>query len=189
MVYIVAAVVAALDQWVKWLVVTHLAPGQAIPVWRGVIELLYVQNPGAAWSLFPNQRVLLIAVALVVAGVIVYVDRRHARGKYGLQVALGTLLGGAAGNLIDRLFRGYVVDYIYIQIIRYPVFNLADSAVVLSVLYLIIRAWRVRPESRRAEGEPAGAREDVAADVRAATEATGDKGRGGEATHTGHDRP
>lgn len=147
MVYLIAAVIAALDQSVKWLIVTHLAPGQSIPVWRGVVELLYVQNPGAAWSMFPNQRILLIAVALVVAGVIVYVDRRHARGKYGLQAALGALLGGAAGNLIDRLFRGYVVDYVYIQIIHYPVFNLADSAVVLSVLYLIIRAWRARPEA------------------------------------------
>ncbi len=182
MVYVIAAVVAALDQWLKWLVVTHMAPGQAIPLWRGVVELLYVQNPGAAWTLFPHQRNLLILVAFVVSGVIIYVDRRHARGKYGLKIALGALLGGAAGNLIDRVFRGYVVDYVYIQIIHYPVFNLADSAVVLSVLYLIIRAWRTRPEQVERGG---GA--DSPGDGAVTGKRTGEVGDAANAGKTGGD--
>lgn len=186
MVYLIAAVIAALDQWIKWLVVSHMSPGQAIPLWHGVIELLYVQNPGAAWTLFPHQRLPLILVAVVVAGVIVYVDRRRARGKVGLRIALGALLGGAVGNLIDRVLRGYVVDYVYIQIIHYPVFNLADSAVVLSVLYLIVRAWRARPEATQ-RGIAGGVDESVAEAADGEQNATaGDLPKPGNAGGEGH---
>lgn len=144
MVYLAAFIVAGLDQAIKWLVTTHMALNSAVPIWPGVLELLYVQNRGAAFSILLNQRVLLIVVALIVIGVIIYADRRYARGKWGLQVALGMLLGGALGNLIDRIRLGYVVDYVYIRIIHYPVFNLADSSIVLSVIYLVYRAWRAR---------------------------------------------
>ena len=144
MVYVVAFIVAGLDQAIKWLVTTHMALNSAVPVWPGVVELLYVQNRGAAFSILLNQRVLLTVVAFFVIGVIIYADRRYARGKRGLQVALGMLLGGAIGNLIDRIRLGYVVDYVYIKIIHYPVFNLADSSIVLSVVYLVYRAWRAR---------------------------------------------
>ncbi|MHB1549383.1 MAG: signal peptidase II [Bacilli bacterium] len=141
----VAFIVAVLDQAIKWLVTTHMALNSAVPVWPGVVELLYVQNRGAAFSILLNQRVLLTVVAFFVIGVIIYADRRYARGKRGLQAALGMLLGGAIGNLIDRIRLGYVVDYVYIEIIRYyPVFNLADSCIVLSVVYLVYRAWRAR---------------------------------------------
>ena len=146
-VYWIAAIVAGLDQGIKWLIVTHMAQGQSIVVWPGVFEFLYVRNTGAAWSLFADQRAFLIAVALFVSAAIVFIDRRFARGKRSLQAALGLLLGGAVGNLIDRVARGYVIDYVYVKIIHYPVFNLADSAVVVSVLYLIVRAWRSRGEA------------------------------------------
>lgn len=144
MVYAIAVVIAAADQWIKWLVSTHMALNVPLHIWPGVLELLYVQNQGAAFSILLNQRAFLTVVALVVIGVIVWIDRRYARGKLYLQIALGLLLGGAVGNLLDRIVRGYVVDYVYVSIIHFPVFNLADSAIVVSVLFLILRAWRSR---------------------------------------------
>jgi len=144
LVYLVAFIVTALDQAIKWLVTTHMALNTAVPIWPGVLELLYVQNRGAAFSILLNQRLLLTVVALLVIGAIIYADRRYARGKRGLQVALGMLLGGAFGNLIDRIRLGYVIDYVYLKFIQFPVFNLADSSIVLAVFYLVYRAWRAR---------------------------------------------
>ena len=137
--YFVALIVTGLDQLIKWLVVTRLAINQAVAVIPGALDLFYIQNRGAAFSLFIDQRLLLIIVSLLVMAVIVYVERRHAKGRPDLKVALGLLFGGAAGNLIDRVRLGYVVDYVYLPFIHFPVFNLADSAIVLSILYLFVR--------------------------------------------------
>jgi signal peptidase II len=144
LVYGIAALLAALDQWIKWQVVSHLAQGQTVGIWPGVLELLYARNPGAAWSMLVHQRAFLIVVAILVCAAIVYVDRRFGRNKPWLKVALGLLMGGAVGNLIDRIVRGYVVDYIYLSFIHFPVFNLADSAVVVGVGMLVARAWFAR---------------------------------------------
>ncbi len=144
MVYVIALIVAALDQLIKWEVATHFAVNSGKVLLPGVLELLYVQNRGAAFSILLNQRVFLTVVALIVIAVIMYVNRRFARHKRSLQLALGFLLGGAIGNLWDRIVHGFVIDYVYIEAIHYPVFNLADSSIVLSVLYLIFRAWRMR---------------------------------------------
>lgn len=151
MVYLIAASVALLDQWIKWIVSHQMALNSVVPIWPHVLELYYVQNQGAAFSILLNQRALLTVVALLVIGVIIYVDRRYARGKRSLKIALGMLLGGAVGNLIDRIWHGYVIDYMYVKIIHYPVFNLADSSIVLSVLFLIFRAWSMRGGSEDRE--------------------------------------
>jgi len=144
LVYFIAIGVAVLDQWIKWIISTHMAVNSAITIWPHVLDLFYVQNQGAAFSILLNQRPLLTIVALMVIVVIVFVDNRYARGQRELKIALGMLLGGAVGNLIDRLWHGYVIDYVYVRIIHYPVFNLADSSIVLAVLYLIFRAWIAR---------------------------------------------
>ncbi|KUO95576.1 signal peptidase II [Ferroacidibacillus organovorans] len=148
MIFFVAALVVLFDQLVKWIVVTHMVVNQAIPVIPGVLDWLYIQNRGAAFSMLLNQRALLIGIALVVVVAIIYVNRTYARGKRSLQIALGCLMGGATGNLLDRMVHGYVIDYIYVSVIHYPVFNIADSAIVLSVFYMVWRAW-FRKESTR----------------------------------------
>lgn len=155
----IAFLVAVIDQSIKWVISTHMAVNSSISIWPGVLELLYVQNRGAAFSILLNQTPLLIVVALIVIGVIIYVDRRYAKGNMRLQIALGLLLGGAIGNLIDRIRLGYVIDYVYFEAIHYPVFNFADSCIVVSVIYLVFRAWRSRdqegsshPDGRVQEG-------------------------------------
>ncbi len=159
MVYVVAVFVAAIDQTIKWIISTHMAVNSSIPIWPNVLELLYVQNSGAAFSILLNQTALLIVVALVVIGVIIYVDRRYAHHQLRLQIALGLLLGGALGNLIDRIRLGYVIDYVYIEAIHYPVFNFADSCIVVSVIYLVFRAWRARDQEVPNPTDAAGTQE------------------------------
>ncbi|KYP81826.1 signal peptidase II [Ferroacidibacillus organovorans] len=154
MIFLVAALVVFFDQFVKWIVVTHMAVNQAIPVIPGILEWLYIQNRGAAFSMLLNQRALLIGIALVVVAAIIYANRTYARGKRSLQIALGCLMGGATGNLLDRILHGYVIDYIYVSVIHYPVFNIADSAIVLSVFYMVWRAW-FRKESTSSVAENA----------------------------------
>ncbi len=149
MLYMIAIIVIALDQLIKWLVVTHMVLNQAIVMIPGVVDLFYIQNDGAAFSLFINQRILLIVVSLLVMAVIVFIERRHAVRKWDQLVALGLLLGGAAGNLVDRVHLGYVIDYVYLPFIRFPVFNLADSAIVVSMFYLLLRFFFTNEEKNK----------------------------------------
>ena len=139
MLYVIAVIVIALDQLVKWEIVTHLAVNQSVVIIPRMLDLFYIRNHGAAFSMLIDQRVLLIVVSLLVMVAIIYVDRYYAKGKFDMKIALGLLFGGAAGNLIDRVHLGYVIDYVYLQFIHFPVFNLADSAIVISIFYLLIR--------------------------------------------------
>ena len=157
MLYLFAVIVVVLDQVIEWMIVANLGVNQVIPLIPGVLDLFYIKNYGAAFSMLIDQRVLLIFVSIAVMLVIVYVDRRYAVGKMDMKVALGVLFGGAAGNLIDRVHLGYVVDYIYLPFIHFPVFNLADSAIVVSMAYLLLRFF-IRSELK---DQKRGGKEDV----------------------------
>lgn len=139
-VYVLAVIILALDQIVKFFIRTHMTIGREVPVFGHFLVLDYIQNPGAAWSMFGGQRGLLILIALVVIAAIVYVQVRYRPGAL-VQIGMGLLLGGAIGNLVDRILFGKVTDFIYIQVINYPIFNLADSAIVVGVLLILIRSF------------------------------------------------
>jgi signal peptidase II len=135
-VYLLAAVIYAADQGIKWLVRTHLDLGQVIPVAPPWVVLTYIRNPGAAWGVLPGARWLLVLVALAVAGVVVYAERKRHPGAL-TQLGLGLVLGGALGNLTDRIAAGTVVDYVYFAFIHFPVFNLADVAIDAGAVLLL----------------------------------------------------
>ncbi|KPV45329.1 signal peptidase II [Alicyclobacillus ferrooxydans] len=141
LVYVLAVVVFGLDQLIKYIVRTSMAVNQEIPIWPHVLVLDYIRNPGAAWGMFGNDRWLLILIALMVIGAVIYVQSRY-RLRRVYQVGLGLVLGGALGNLLDRILYGKVIDYIYFQVINYPVFNLADSAIVVGVLLILLQTLR-----------------------------------------------
>src|SRR6202042_3515178 len=130
----VAAFVLAADIVSKALVVAHLRPDQPVHLIGDVLMLWLTRNPGAAFSVGTGETIVFTVIAF---GVVVYIART-ARRLYsvGWAIALGLLLGGAMGNLGDRifrapgLFRGYVVDWIGVVPRYYPIFNLADSAIV-----------------------------------------------------------
>jgi signal peptidase II len=142
----VAAFVLAADITTKAIVVAHLRPDQPVHLLGNILELWLTRNPGAAFSVGTGETAVFTIIAF---GVIVYIART-ARKLYstGWAIALGLLLGGAAGNLGDRifrapgLFRGDVVDWIGVVPRYYPIFNLADSAIVCGGVLMIILAMR-----------------------------------------------
>jgi signal peptidase II len=153
---VVAALVLLADQATKYLVRANLSPGQSLPLapWlTPVLQITYVTNTGAAFGLFPGWSQILIAVAVIVIAALVWYYFQLPDGQWLMHVALGLQLGGASGNLIDRLrFGGSVVDFVDLNIwpLRWwPVFNVADSSIVVGVIVLtLLMIWEERREER-----------------------------------------
>ncbi|HYF95762.1 MAG TPA: signal peptidase II [Symbiobacteriaceae bacterium] len=149
---LLALTVVALDQFTKWLVSTRLEEFAEVPVIEGFFSLQHVRNPGAAFGMLADQRWLFIGVTLVaVAGMLYYL--RRPEGRQGMVPwALGLLLGGAVGNLIDRIRFGKVVDFFlfYWRDYLFPNFNVADIAinvgVGLFILHLVLTGEKERRE-------------------------------------------
>ena len=162
-----AATVVVADQIAKALVTRSLAPGQSVDVVGDLVRIVFGQNSGALFGLFKDNALMFGVVSLVVVGLIVAYHARSAASLY-LTITLGLLLGGAIGNMIDRLRLGYVVDFVDVGIgtTRFYTFNVADSAISLAILLLFVAAmlpWLV-------DGDAARAR--AAAKARAAATAT-----------------
>jgi signal peptidase II len=130
----VAATVVVLDQISKIVAVAGLRDGQVVEVIDGILELRLVRNPGAAFSFATGMTGLFTAIAVAVIVVILRLSRKVTSLPWA--IAFGGLLGGAIGNLVDRVFRtpalfqGHVVDFL--ELPNWPVFNLADSMIVIS---------------------------------------------------------
>jgi len=137
---LLALTVLGLDQFTKWLVVTRMAEFETIPVIPGFFSIQFVYNTGAAFGILQNQTWFLVLVATVAAGVILYYLRRP-EAKWGvLPLALGLLLGGTLGNLVDRVRFGKVVDFFlfYWKDYRFPNFNVADIGITVGVALLAL---------------------------------------------------
>jgi signal peptidase II len=139
----VAVAVLALDQLTKVWVSTSLPEGgwwSPLPgLWR-VFRVTHITNSGAAFGIFPNQGNFFIIIAVVVAGVIVLYYRYLPSRGWLIRLSLGLQLGGALGNLLDRVRYGHVVDFIDIGF--WPIFNVADIAIVTGVGILAYCLWR-----------------------------------------------
>jgi len=139
--FITAAVVIIADQLSKYLVASLMEVGQSITVIRNFLSVTYVRNPGAAFGMLPYQTAFFIIITVVVVIFIIYYYRILAENHKWLRFGLALQLGGALGNLIDRIREGYVVDFIDFTIWP-PVFNLADSAIVIGIGVFLIAFWR-----------------------------------------------
>lgn len=127
-----------LDQVVKALVRTHLTLGESIPLVPFVMDLTYVQNTGAAFSILRSHTWLLTIISLVVSvALAVAIWRRVFTHPFGL-ISLAVVLGGAVGNLIDRALLGSVTDMFMTTFIDFPVFNVADICVVLGGIATVV---------------------------------------------------
>jgi signal peptidase II len=129
-----AAFVFGLDHLTKWLVVQHLALGEQWPS-SGPVTVHYIQNRGAAFGLFPQLQTVFLVVAVLVSLYIIVAGPRFAEG-WVAQLTLGAILGGAVANAVDRFIQGYVVDFVDLH--RWPVFNVADSAIVVGILVAVL---------------------------------------------------
>jgi signal peptidase II len=136
--WLIAGLTLGADQLTKWLVTTSFAIGESLPVVPPVLLFTYVQNTGAAFGLFKGQQGLFVVLSLVV---IVWILRELlVKASMGRLAEWGCalVLGGAAGNLIDRLRVGYVIDFIDVRV--WPVFNVGDSAITIGVALLMWQA-------------------------------------------------
>lgn len=136
-----AAVLIVADQAVKFFVERDLAGGKDIVLIKGVFRFLYSKNTGAAWGSFKNMTFILTVLSFVLAAVIAWIYyRTPAEGKKYrfFRYVLILLFSGAVGNGIDRAVRGYVIDFIYFELIDFPVFNIADCYITVSMFAVII---------------------------------------------------
>lgn len=129
-----------LDQITKLLVLTGLKGKEPVVLIKNVLELRYVENRGAAFGILQNRQWVFLAVSvLVLAGIFILSRRIPKERKYLPLLFCFYFIGaGAVGNMIDRIFRRYVVDFIYFKLIDFPVFNVADIYVTCSCILLII---------------------------------------------------
>ncbi|MFB0533520.1 MAG: signal peptidase II [Anaerolineae bacterium] len=148
----VGLLILVADQISKYLVLSSLNPGQS---WNPIasltpwVSITHVTNTGAAFGLFPAQGSLLAVIAVIVVAAIILYYRQLPVGQWWIKVSLGLQLGGALGNLLDRLRLGYVIDFIDFKI--WPVFNLADSSIVIGVAILAYYLLRDRGEEENGE--------------------------------------
>ncbi len=140
--FIVAAAVILVDQLVKHAVLSGMTVGETIPLLDDIFHITYVQNRGAAFSMWEQQWVMLIvvpAVALAAGLVLIYIKRNIWSRLTLLSIAL--ICGGGIGNLIDRIFQGYVVDMFdcrFFPFFDFPVFNVADISICVGCGLLIL---------------------------------------------------
>lgn len=146
---LLVAAVLVFDRWTKTLIDSRFDLNESISIIDGYFDITYVRNTGVAFGIFssissPVKSMLLSAFTATAAGaVVVYSVRSPARNRL-LQVALGLILGGALGNLYDRLSYGYVIDFLefYVGSYHWPAFNVADSAITTGVSLLGLEILR-----------------------------------------------
>ena len=149
----VAGAVIAVDQWTKWLVRGNL-PFQTtwLPSWLDWLgpyaRIVHWNNSGAAFGSFQGGNAVFTVLAIVVILAILYYYPRVDAQDWTLRLAMGLQLGGAAGNLIDRLKMGRVTDFISVG--SFPVFNVADSAITIGVIVLLLGVWLREKEAKSA---------------------------------------
>ena len=162
---IVVMLVLVFDMLTKYLLIGSLIPnvGDQASFIEGFINFVHVQNDGASGGILGGQTALLIVITLVLLGVLVWyylLKLKEGQNKYLalLSVAMGMIFGGSLGNLYDRVIFGYVRDFINFQFINFPVFNIADSAITIGVILLVIYflceyIFAVKKEKKRIEIE------------------------------------
>lgn len=125
------------DQVTKYIAKSELYPDKAKDFIKGFVEFRYAENTGVAFSMFSGGRVIFVILTCVVAlGIIIYMYTRAQKNLW-LYWSLGVIVAGAIGNLIDRIFLGYVIDFINPTFVDFAVFNIADCAVTLGTVSLV----------------------------------------------------
>jgi signal peptidase II len=138
--YLIALAVILIDQVTKWIIVKEMYYGQSITVIENFLYITSHRNRGAAWGILQGQMwFFYLITVVVVVGLIIYIQKLKKQDKW-FGIALALMLGGAIGNFIDRVVRKEVVDFVntYIFTYDFPIFNVADSALVVGVIIMFI---------------------------------------------------
>lgn len=151
--FLVPIVCVVLDQITKHWASAGLKPVDTVPLLNGVFHLTYCENAGAAFSILTGRRWLLLVITVVLTAGVFYALRKdwvkNAFGRWSLRL----ILGGAVGNMIDRVFLGYVVDFFDFRLIHFPIFNVADVLLNVGVFMMIFYALFMEPKLTKKEKE------------------------------------
>ena len=137
---LIILVCVGIDQLTKLLAINNLRDlADEIPVINKVFGLYYVENKGISFSMLSSKMALIIIVTSIIMLILIYVMIRTPKTKYFMpfSIVLSVIIGGAAGNMIDRIFRGYVIDFIMLDFINFPIFNVADIFVCVGLFILV----------------------------------------------------
>jgi len=135
---IIAAVLIVADQLVKAWIVANIALGESVSLVKNFFSLTYYQNTGAAWSMLEGQMGFFTIVTIIAVGVCGYLLYKNRHGAKLYSLGLSLVLAGALGNFIDRVRLGYVVDMFQTDFVSFPIFNVADSCLVIGVILIFI---------------------------------------------------
>lgn len=138
---IIILVCVGIDQLTKLLAINNLRDlADEIPVINKVFGLYYVENKGISFSMLSSKMALIIIITSIIMLILIYVMIRTPKTKYFMpfSIVLSVIAGGAAGNMIDRIFRGFVIDFIMLDFINFPIFNVADIFVCVGLFMLVI---------------------------------------------------
>lgn len=137
--FIGCLLLVVLDQFTKVLALQNLKGQEPITIIPDVFQLLYVENRGAAFGILQNKQWVFLIITAIVLAALIWALPRMSRERHflPLRLCLCFIGAGAIGNMIDRIFRGYVVDFFYFKLIDFPVFNVADIYVTTSAIVLI----------------------------------------------------
>ena len=154
--FIVALFIVVLDQLTKWLVVTNIPYGGSWSPWEWLspyARIVHWSNTGVAFGMLQGMNPVFIGLAILVSGAIIYYYQQIDKKDWLIRLALIMELGGAIGNLIDRIRYGHVIDFISIG--RFPVFNVADSCITVGVVVLLIGVWVQEKREKARAARPA----------------------------------
>lgn len=151
-IFTIAGVIIVLDQWMKWLVRTNIPAGQSwLPdslLWLSpYARIVHWYNKGAAFGIFQEAGMVFTVLAFIVSAAIIYYYPQVSSQDWPLRLAMSMQLGGAVGNLIDRLTIGQVTDFLSVG--TFPVFNVADSSISVGCVILLLGVWWQERKTKR----------------------------------------
>jgi len=156
-IFSIATLIIALDQWTKWLVRTNIPAGQSwLPdslLWLSpYARIVHWYNKGAAFGIFQEGSMVFTVLAFIVSAAIIYYYPQVSSQDWPLRLAMSMQLGGAIGNLVDRLTIGHVTDFISVG--TFPVFNIADSSISVGCVVLLLGVWWQERNAKKEKLQP-----------------------------------
>ncbi|EHQ8825692.1 signal peptidase II [Enterococcus faecalis] len=149
--FLISALLVGLDQWSKYLTVQNISLGETKEFIPGFLSLTHLRNTGAAWSLLEGKMIFFYVITVIVSVVIIYLLIKNYKKSIWYSVGLSFVLAGAIGNFIDRIRLGYVVDMLQTDFMNFPIFNVADSTLVVGVICIFI--YLILDEKAAKEGK------------------------------------
>ena len=149
--FLISALLVGLDQWSKYLTVQNISLGETKEFIPGFLSLTHLRNTGAAWSLLEGKMIFFYVITVTVSVVIIYLLIKNYKKSIWYSVGLSFVLAGAIGNFIDRVRLGYVVDMLQTDFMNFPIFNVADSTLVVGVICIFI--YLILDEKAAKEGK------------------------------------